>query len=273
MLSPDEIKSLQFQRKYFIENGREASNIEWLFSKGTNFTCYLEYMSNQKFISNEEKLNNSIEDLRIILYTLTRPFQICFFYFTLVVFILHKFNFKKPIMKIILVHYIFRSLGNALDRLGSIMSHYFANTPTYDIQGNVVGYECIFEAERFEMHPLRWFITRHLATAFWYVGEIVADWYPLLRTKMLLKGEKSMFLIYLTCGLFNFTKIVLIIYYISLGPSKLYDKHGVFDKNLLNVFYYNYWIIQLMVLYTSIIYDITVFMILKKKLNEIKYNT
>jgi len=122
------------------------------------------------------------------------------------------------------------------------------------------------------MSPLRWFITRHLATIFWYIGEIVADWYPLIRTKLLVKGEKSMILLYISCGIFNLTKLILIGYYLSLGPSKLYDSHGVLNEELLNIFYDRYWLIQLLILYTSVLYDITVFMVLRKKLNKINYS-
>jgi len=105
MLTPTELIELQSERKYFIENGAKASLFDWLRSKGTNFTCYVEYLNS---LDNEQKLNNNIDIIRTVIYALHKPFQFTFFYWTLLIFILHKFNFKKPIMKIILVHFILR---------------------------------------------------------------------------------------------------------------------------------------------------------------------
>ncbi|OUM56201.1 hypothetical protein PIROE2DRAFT_19296 [Piromyces sp. E2] len=114
------------------------------------------------------------------------------------------------------------------------MNYYFANQYVIDENGSKV-LSCIAHVERYEMNPLRWFITRHLATIFWYIGEIIGDWYTLFRTKILVKGEKSLFLIYITCGIFNITKLILIGYYLSLGPSRLYNRDGVLDKlNTIN---------------------------------------
>jgi len=105
MLSQVEINKLQLERKYFIENGAQASYMEWLFSKGTNFTCYLRYLDS---LGEEDKLENKIDVIRGIIYSIHRPLQFTFFYWTLLIFILHKFNFKKPVMKIILAHFILR---------------------------------------------------------------------------------------------------------------------------------------------------------------------
>jgi len=94
-------------RDSFIENGKKASNLEWIFSRGTNYTCYLEYLSS---LDNETILNNKIDVIRTIIYALHRPLQFTFFYWTMLIFILHKFNFRKPVMKIILAHFILRYL-------------------------------------------------------------------------------------------------------------------------------------------------------------------
>jgi len=96
---------LNSQRKYFITNTTNASLWDWLSSKGTNFTCYENYY---RGLNDEEKLDNKISTVRTIIYALTQPFQSQFFYWTLLIFILHKFNFKKPVMKLILAHYILR---------------------------------------------------------------------------------------------------------------------------------------------------------------------
>lgn len=107
MLSPNDID--ESMRHSFIETDRlNAGYFQWLFSKGTNFTCYLEFMEERKYISDEQSIDNMLYKIRVISSALGKPFNMLFFYFTLVVCILHKFNFKNPIIKIIIIHYIFR---------------------------------------------------------------------------------------------------------------------------------------------------------------------
>jgi len=99
------ISYLYNQRKYFIENETEATYFQWLRSRGTNFTCYINYLNS---LDDEQKVEYIIEDIRTSAYAINKPIQFAFFYWTILIFILYKFNFKKPIMKIVLIHYILR---------------------------------------------------------------------------------------------------------------------------------------------------------------------
>ncbi|KAG4095106.1 hypothetical protein H8356DRAFT_1310568 [Neocallimastix lanati (nom. inval.)] len=265
MLTPTELIELQSERKYFIENGAKASLFDWLRSKGTNFTCYVEYLNS---LDNEQKLNNNIDIIRTVIYALHKPFQFTFFYWTLLIFILHKFNFKKPIMKIILVHFILRTLGDIINKFGDLFNHYYSNVPIFDANGKIVGNNCKYDSPSTEMHPFKWFLTRQIGCIFWCLGEIVADWYPLLRTKAVAR-DKSIKVVYITCGLFNFSKVLLILYHYTLSPTKLYDKNGAYDKAKVDLFYFTYWIIQLAIIYTSVIYDYSVYYIIKKSFSRI----
>lgn len=103
-LNHSEIIELQKLRPYFIEN-RTASWWEWMRSKGTNFECYLSYLDQ---FNEEGRLNNKINTIRTILYSFNMPIKSIYFYWTLLIFILHKFNFRKPIMKLVTFHYLFR---------------------------------------------------------------------------------------------------------------------------------------------------------------------
>ncbi|KAL6602655.1 hypothetical protein U3516DRAFT_841774 [Neocallimastix sp. 'constans'] len=261
MLSQVEINKLQLERKYFIENGAQASYMEWLFSKGTNFTCYLRYLDS---LGEEDKLENKIDVIRGIIYSIHRPLQFTFFYWTLLIFILHKFNFKKPVMKIILAHFILRTAGDVLDKIGDLLPRYYANTPAFDSNGLEISMDCIYDSSAKERHPLKWFITRQLAILFWFTGEIAGDWYPLLRTRAVARDQKSIWLVYFTCGVFNLSKIAIIILHFTFSPTKLYNEKGVYNKEQMNYFYFKYWVIHLIIIYSSVIYDISVFYVLKK---------
>eukprot|EP00833_Pecoramyces_ruminatium_P008161 jgi/Orpsp1_1/1182193/evm.model.c7180000080276.1 len=252
------IEELTPQRKYFIETDRENANLwQWLSSKGTNYTCF----ENHKLsMGDEEILNDKISVIRKIVYALHSPVQFLFFYWTILIFILHKFNFKKPVMKIILGHFVIRATGSVLDKFGQLLATYYINVKTTDEYGDT--FSCKKDGN---MHPLRWFLTRQIGTVFWYCGEIIADWYPLLRSHAVVKN-RSIWLVYFTCGLFNASKIALIILHWTLSPTQLYDKDGVYELERVNKFYFTYWMIQLIIIYASFLYDFSVYYVLRKNI-------
>eukprot|EP00833_Pecoramyces_ruminatium_P018218 jgi/Orpsp1_1/1192250/evm.model.d7180000091715.1 len=268
MLSQVELTALESERKYFIENGTDATFFQWLTSKGTNFTCYVNYLNS---LDDEARLNNKIDVIRTIIYAIHKPLQFTFFYWTLLIFIIHKFNFKKPVMKIILVHFILRTLGDIVDKLGDLMPRYYSTAISVNAKNETV-YDCKYYSPSPEMHPFKWLLTRQIGCTLWCLGEIVADWYPLLRTKAVCgKRKKSIRSIYVTCGIFNMTKVILFIYHYTLSPTELY-KEGVYDKTKIDLFYFKYWLIQLCVIYTSAFYDGSVYLVLRKNLAKINQN-
>jgi len=105
MLFPGLLNETQYDRSLFIENGRKAGFFEWITSKGTNYTCYQEYINS---LTPESIVDKKIEIIRVIIYAIQKPFTFLYFYWTILVFILHKFNFKKPIMRLILYHFVLR---------------------------------------------------------------------------------------------------------------------------------------------------------------------
>jgi len=157
-----------------------------------------------------------------------------------------------------------------LDKFGELKSHYFSNKIILDDNDNET-IVCNYHSLQPYQHPLRWFVTRYFGTILWYVGEMAVDWYPLLRTKAVVKDERSIKYVYLACGIFNFTKILLILYHFTLSPKEIYNENGVYDDNRIKNFYYYYWMIQLSIIYSSFIYELTVFMVLKKNIfNKLK---
>ncbi|KAL6622106.1 hypothetical protein U3516DRAFT_266099 [Neocallimastix sp. 'constans'] len=262
MLSPNDID--ESMRHSFIETDRlNAGYFQWLFSKGTNMTCYIDYMNS---LDDQAKLNNKIEVIRVIIYALHRPLKFLFFYWTMLIFILHKFNFKKPVMKIILAHFVLRSMGDLVDKLGDLFPRYYANT--WEQVNGVKTLTCRVDSGSSEMHPMKWVITRHLGILLWFTGEICGDWYPLLRTKAVVKN-KSIRLVYCACAIFNISKLAIIICHFCLQPTALYDEDGVYRKQHVNYFYFYYWAIHLIIIYSSVLYDISVYYVLKKNVFQV----
>jgi len=238
----------------FIDPSKSHTFTDWIFSKGTDIECYKMAMN---ATTDDEKFNNKINQVRIILYAITKPLKSEFFYWTLLLLILHKFNFKKPVMKIILAHYILRSIGDILEQFGTgFMTNYYA----HDSSGNCLG------GISAEKHPLRWFLTRQIGMIFWYFGEICGDWYPLLRTRAVAREQKSMYYVYIACGLFNLSKVVMVINHFTFPATRLFDSNGNFNSTSNDQFYGRYWIIEAIIIITSLIYDMTVYFVLKKQI-------
>lgn len=143
--------------------------------------------------------------------------------------------------------------------MGDLFKHYYTNENLYE--GTVLlKSRCKYD----EMHPLKWLITRQICSILWYVGEIIGDWYPLLRTHAVVQKNKSIWAVYITCALFNFSKIALIIIHLDYSAGSLYNKDGAYDNVKSSRFYNKYSYIQLAIIYTSFFYDVAVYIVLKK---------
>ncbi|ORX61152.1 hypothetical protein BCR36DRAFT_579198 [Piromyces finnis] len=254
----EQLKKAQ-EKNYFVTPGH-SGYFDWIFSKGTNMTCYAEYLAG---LSKEDYVGSKIDLVRTIIYSCAKPLQSPFFYWTLLLLILHKFNFKKPVMKIILAHYVLRAIGDILDQLSGLMPLYFS----LDENGN-----CRNSVGAAEQHPFRWLLTRQIGCIFWYFGEICGDWYPLLRTRAVARDQKSMIWVYTSCVLFNLSKITLIfIQFFFLPVTKLYKYNEetnsyLYDNDEKNKFYNKYWINIGVIILCSVLYDITVFFVLKRQI-------
>ncbi|OUM59804.1 hypothetical protein PIROE2DRAFT_14571 [Piromyces sp. E2] len=254
-----------YTQKDFIGNNTNPSFIDWMCSKGTSYDCYLSCMDQLNEIG---YYNSRIQQVRVVVSAIQAPLNFLYFYWTFIVFMLHKFNFNKPVMKLLLGHFVLRCTGDIIDELGKLFPTY------YSLQADVNGkdeYHC--ECGGNTLHPFKWIFTRCIGTFFWYTGEIIGDWYPLIRTKAVVKN-KSIWIVYSTCALFNLTKIILIIFHFTMDPRKLYDlSTGKFKKAIIDEFYNNYWIIQLIIIYASIFYELSVYLVLKKNIFKVtKYD-
>jgi len=233
----------------FLETEYDRANagvFDWLLSMGTNFTCY-----NQTIMGSEDLqlYNSKIDKIRTILYMIQTPFLSKFFFWAMIIFALHKFNFKKPIMKVIGLHYVLHTIGTIFSRSGGLIGNYYS---VYEGNCNV------------KEGPLLWFIGRDFAMVFWYTAEIIGDWYPLLRTKAVVKNEKIIWLVYITCGIFNLSKVAKVVLYCSRNLRTMYNVNGEFDFEKDGYLYKVGDIIELVIYTTALLYDLAVYIVLKK---------
>jgi len=196
----------------------------------------------------KQELNQAkIYNIRNNVYLIIKPFSGQFFYWTLLLLMLHHFNFRKPVIKIVIIHYILRTIGDILDSYASRYNDYY-----HKVNGN-----CVKESvSKVEHHPLRWLISRQLAGIFWYSGEIVADWYPLLRTKAVADNQKDIWYTYLTCFIFNLSKIMIMFYHFTVNEIEI--------KQVEDHFYNIYWALYLVSLCCSLLYDSSIYIAMKR---------
>jgi hypothetical protein len=269
MLTPQELNSLndatkaQYlqlceQKDRFIEPDRydSAGLFDWLTSKGTSFNCYVKYV-NETNNDPMGVLNQKIDVVRIIFYAFLKPIESQFFYWTLLLLIMYKFNTKRPVTRLILYHYTLRTMGDIVEKLGELTNNYYA----VDAHGN-----CVNNNLYTEQNPLKWFMTRQVNGFFWHIGEIVGDWYPLIRTKAVAKDGPLLKYVYMSCILYNIVKLSVPISQIFLFPTRLYNKTGDYNYDYVNKYYNYYYALQVLVVIASLIYDIIVYIVLKKEL-------
>jgi len=103
------------------------------------------------------------------------------------------------------------------------------------------------------------------AHLFWNTGEIIADWYPLLRTKALVKNNKRMKPIYITCIFYNIIKIFLISSNFLFIPSSFLKVNNKPNKEALK-YKVIWWSIVLVIQINSLFYDVFVIIALKNTL-------
>lgn len=204
--------------------------------------------------NNTDNVQEQIDGIRRNVVLFIKPLTSQFFFWTLILLILHRFNFRKPILKIVIAHYILRVIGDMLDSYGSRYTTYYYK--------NING-ECVAQqVNKAEEHPLRWLITRQLAGIFWYSGEIVGDWYPLLRTKAVVGEQKEIWYVYVTCFIFNLSKITMMFYHFTVSENDMLVEHK------RDAFYNAYWAIYLVSLCCSLLYDGSVYVAMKRSLND-----
>ena len=174
-----------------------------------------------------------------------------------------KKNYKRKVNFILVFHWFFRATGDALNSLVFSDNTIKENEKYYWPYNKHNQYRCI-----------------NVAYIFWTIGEILGDWYLLLRVKAVSDKNYSMKSVYITCILYNLTKINGVILRFIRVPEN-YIKNLSTEKNSYypnrDIFEYKLmvWTIILIIQIFCFIYDITVIFALKNflyiKLKE--YNT
>ncbi|OUM60676.1 hypothetical protein PIROE2DRAFT_62999 [Piromyces sp. E2] len=173
-----------------------------------------------------------------------------FFLWVCTILLLNWKNWKRPVIIILIIHWFLRSFGNLLN-----------NTMLFR------------EKEKNMVWPYsmkNWYISQALAHIFWLTGEIIGDWYPLLRTKVVVKDKKKIRIVYCTCIMYNLAKV----YGMTTYFTSSVDLRAVVNNKVnhgLSKFNLYWWIAVGFIQVTSCLYDVSVIYALKTGLfNKLK---
>jgi len=195
----------------------------------------LEYAESKN--GNIDKKEDVIQ--RIITSFLTNSF---FPWLCIIFIIINRRNWKKPVIIVLLIHYILRS--------------------SCDFVKGIVDLKATIKSDKhWPYHENVWYLYG-ISMSLSLLGEIVGDWYPLLRTKAVIKNssnKKKLMFVYITCIFYNITKIFGIYCYFMKIPMNLnvIDDQGKQVKDKLR-FYVYWWTAVLTMQIASFFYDLSV---------------
>eukprot|EP00833_Pecoramyces_ruminatium_P017620 jgi/Orpsp1_1/1191652/evm.model.d7180000087575.1 len=172
-----------------------------------------------------------------------------YFPWTCLVILLSRNNLKRTIILFLVFHYLFRTIGDML-----IYVTFFVEKK---------------DMTHFPYSNEAWLYGFGVASIFWFLSEIIGDWYLLIRTKVLIKNTKKLRWVIGTCLCYNMIKIIQIYNFLSYVPFTIgYDikapnYNNIYQLNLAK-HKFNKWINVALQQICSLIYDITVIIALRK---------
>jgi len=173
-----------------------------------------------------------------------------FFPWVLVVLLLNRNKLKRPVIFILVGFWVFVSIGEILGKSIDILKYDFYKYWPFSLDN--------------------WYIGCAGSYTFRLLGEIIGDWYPLLRVKAISR-KKNLIIVYTTCLLFNLSKIFGISCYYIFAPKSLerpLQDNGMpkIDGFFYKKFYVTWLYLLFVMLITSILYDLSVIYYLKSNL-------
>eukprot|EP00833_Pecoramyces_ruminatium_P002294 jgi/Orpsp1_1/1176326/evm.model.c7180000057203.1 len=173
-----------------------------LYATGLNYTAaqelykYKENLLRYNYCEFEENKFDIYQKL-IEVYILNP-----FFPWLFLILILNRKKWKRPIIFILIFYWFFKSTSDLLTKiLDSIYTEF-----------------CHFEYLLWPYNVHYWKLGC-ISNIFLKVSEIIGDWYILMRTKAVIRNSRKILLLYITCFLFNLTKLGDIFYRFYLYPN------------------------------------------------------
>jgi len=173
-----------------------------------------------------------------------------YFTWTCLVLLLNYKKWKRPVVIILFLHWFLRCIGDC----------FFYSYDLFEKKSN-----------RWPHSNNSWLYSYGVASIFWYFSEIIGDWYPLLRTTAIIKNKGKLKMVFITCFLYNFIKIIQMFNYLTYVPFRKGYNIPLEEKNYLHdiderEFKFKQWINVAGQQIFSLLYDLAVIRAFKKNI-------
>jgi len=170
-----------------------------------------------------------------------------YFPWVCLILIINGRNWKKPVILILIGNWFFRGIGDILMASMDVRPH---EPDTY-----------------WPFSRINWYVGYTFAHVFWFLGEIIGDWYPLMRTKIVTNNKKKMIWVYITCIFYNFTKVLAMFCGFINFPInlKVTDEKAVTTDDI-NEYNIAWWSIIALMHFASCLYDLSIIITLNSSL-------
>ncbi|OUM60686.1 hypothetical protein PIROE2DRAFT_13505 [Piromyces sp. E2] len=178
-----------------------------------------------------------------------------YFPWVCLILLLNYKNWKRTVILILVAHWFLRSTG--------------------DLLRNTMDLRPIYNNMYWPYSQKNWYISNAVAHIFWLLGEIIGDWYPLIRTKAVTQNKKKLKFVYITCIFHNMVKVFGMYTYFMNYPIDLrqLDENRKMVRGIAK-YAIAWWSTVAIMQVTSLLYDLSVIFALKtclfNKINEYK---
>ncbi|KAL6631591.1 hypothetical protein U3516DRAFT_491396, partial [Neocallimastix sp. 'constans'] len=164
-----------------------------------------------------------------------------FFPWVFLIILINRKNWKRPVIIILILHWLLRAIGDALREAGELLP---------------------IPKDKRTLWPntnARWIVGNAVAHLFWLSGEIFGDWYLYLRTKAVTINTVKINIVFYCCIIYNLVKFAGIASYFIYLPLDFnqVNKYGR-QQNGLQLFDITWWTIVAVYHIVGFVYDFSV---------------
>jgi len=186
---------------------------------------------------------------------LSAPFVNFFFPWFLIILVVNKNNWGKPIIYILIFNYVFRVIGDIISQVSKSLPSNPENN-----------------GAAIPVDKTQYLLSTVLPLSFWIIGECIGDWYSAVRTGELINSKSKYLFVKLSCLFFNLSKMAYVecFWYYNQNMSFRADTN-VEDNQLIIENYQRWWILIIIISVFGFLNSLSIIIALKSTVsNKIK---
>jgi len=162
---------------------------------------------------------------------ISAPFVNFFFPWFLIILVVNKNNWGKPIIYILIFNYVFRVIGDIISEVSKSLPINLENS-----------------GAALPVDKTRYLLSTVLPLSFWMIGECIGDWYSSVRTGELINSKSKYLFVKLSCLFFNLSKMAYVECFWYYNQNMTLRAETNEDDNKLIVENYQRWWILVIII-------------------------